>query len=147
MNDTTVLDDAPVPEAGAPRRQYIDPFGDRGSIKIAWSSELNVGQLFDEFRALEGITPDAQYTTYTPEDDEGNAIPADADHPYVFFFTPPTLDVSVLKKALAAHRPDPYYGMDADQREQLQLVAKLRSGEDLTLEEMQKAIRMAVGIG
>lgn len=136
LKSTTTLAEMSNVDVTAPR--YRDPFGE-GSPTIMWTQPLNLAQLVDEVRTS---ISNAQMVAYLPEDDEGNDVDPDADHPYVFFMAPVDIDVAAVRRVLAAHRPDPYYGMSDEQRQQTQLIAKAKSGATLTNDEIQQALRL-----
>lgn len=132
-----------VPEmTDAEVMDVLDPFaGDSQMLK--WTSEVNLGQLQVEVIAALGPV---QMAVYPPEDASGEVLPVSAADPLVVFVSPASTDLAAMRAVLAAHRPDPYYGLSPDQIQQVQLEAKVRSGADLTMEELQQAVRQLFGV-
>lgn len=133
---------APAQDAATASR-YIDPFGE-GSPTLSWTSKINMAQFIAE---LTETLPGTQIVAYLPQDDEsGEEVPVDATHPYVFFLSPPSTDLTAVRQVLASHRPNPYFGMTDDERQQQQIVTGLRekvaAGEDLTDTDIQQALRL-----
>lgn len=120
----------------------LDPFaGDSQMLK--WPAEVNLGQLQVEVIAALGAV---QMAVYPPEDASGAVLPVTAADPLVVFVSPASTDLAAMREVLAAHRPDPYYGLSPEQIRQVQLEAKVRSGADLTMEELQQAVRQLFGV-
>lgn len=118
-----------------------DPFsGD--SQRFTWPRELEMGQLQAE--VTEALGPDVRLAAFFNHDEEGAQLPVSADRPVVIYVTPSSADLAAVKQVLAVHKPDPYYGMSPEQVQQEQLKAKIASGQELSAEEMQAALRMLI---
>ncbi|MFE6000279.1 hypothetical protein ACFQ6C_26020 [Streptomyces sp. NPDC056454] len=134
MNDKAVIsDEASVTAGGAG-----DPFGG-GSHRISWSRDVVVGQLQNEISLALG--DGVRIAVAVPTDDDGIDYEISAQHRLTIFVTPASAGAGV-EEALAAHRPDPYYGMTPEEVERAQLEEKIRSGAELTMRDMQAALRI-----
>lgn len=118
--------------------RYADPFGGDSPF-MRWPTEINVRMLTSELRAVLG--DDVRLVAALPEDDNGRTVTADEDHPYVLFLSPPTVDMDVVRQLMAAHRPDSLFGLSGSDRARAELIGKAQAGEDLTPDEMQRALR------
>lgn len=118
-----------------------DPFGGDSQI-FAWGREVQVGQLQAEIDASVG--PQVRIAVALPRDDEGEVVEVDAQNQLTVYLTPSSADVAAVRQVMAAHRPDPYFGMTDEERQDAQLREKIASGQDLTPQEMQRAFRLLV---
>jgi hypothetical protein len=119
----------------------VDPFrGD--SHRFTWNREVAVGQL--QVEVTEALGPSVQVAAVIPIDEDGLPGPVSAQDPVIFYVTPSSVDLAAVRRVLAEHRPDPYYGMTDEEREQAQLREKIAAGGELTPGEMQMALRMLV---
>lgn len=118
-----------------------DPF-DGDSTVFAWPRDVSIGQLQIEVTAQLG--ENVRLAVVAPVDEVGGPAPVDAQNPLTVFVTPTSADVAAVRQVFAAHRPDPYFGMGEEERHSAQLADKVRSGEDLTVEEMRQALRLLV---
>ncbi|MGW7100414.1 hypothetical protein [Streptomyces sp. NPDC054838] len=117
----------------------VDPFaGD--CQRFAWPREVNIGQLQVEVSAALG--DEVRLVVSPPVVAEGGTVAVDAQNPLIVFVTPASADLAAVRRILAAHAPDPYYGISDLERQKMQLREKVRSGADLSLAEMQEAMRM-----
>ncbi|MFH8483071.1 hypothetical protein [Streptomyces sp. NPDC018055] len=115
-----------------------DPFGE-GSHRIFWPRDIVVGQLQDEIRQTLGS--EVQIAVSIPTDSDGADHTVGEQHRLTIFVKPSGAGDRVAE-LLAAHRPDPYYGMSDDEVKRAQLEEKVRSGAELTMKDMQAALRM-----
>lgn len=118
-----------------------DPFGG-DSQRFTWTRAVTVGQLQAELD--ETVGPEVRIAMVFPRDSEGVEIEIDAQNPITVYVTPSSADLAAVRQVMAAHRPDPYYGMSDEERENAQLREKIASGVDLSLDEMQRALRLLV---
>ncbi|MFJ4902880.1 hypothetical protein [Streptomyces sp. NPDC088727] len=118
-----------------------DPFGGN-SQRFSWNRAVMLGQLQAEMG--ETIGPDVRVALVFPRGENGQEVTPDAKNPIVVYVTPSSVDLAAVRKLMSAHRPDPYYGMDSAQRQDAQLREKIASGQDLTLDDMQRALRLLV---
>jgi hypothetical protein len=118
-----------------------DPFLGNSQC-FTWARDLGIGQLQEE--VSESLSPEVRIAALFPHDGQGELLPVDAQHPITIYVTPSSADLAAVRQVLAAHRPDPYYGMSDEERTQAHLRAKIAAGEDLTPDEMQMALRMLV---
>lgn len=118
-----------------------DPFqGD--SQRFTWTRQVEVGQLQAE--VVEALGASVQVAAIIPIDEGGQPGPVSEQDPITFFVTPSSVDLAAVRRVLAEHRPDPYYGMDEDQKAQAQLREKIAAGEALSPEEMTRALQMLI---
>ncbi|PPS89450.1 hypothetical protein [Streptomyces sp. MH60] len=130
----------PTPEADG-SSDPVDPFrGD--SYRFTWTRQVEVGQLQAE--VTETLGPSVQVAAVIPIDEDGMPGPVSAEDPITFYVTPSSVDLAAVRRVLAEHRPDPYYGMSDEERAQAQLREKIAAGGQLTPDEMQMALRMLV---
>lgn len=125
---------------GAPA-DSADPFGGN-SQRFTWTRSVMLGQLQDELDATVG--PDVRIAMMFPLDGEGQETEVDAQNPITVYVTPSSADLAAVRQVMAAHRPDPYYGMSDEERQNAQLREKIASGVDLTPDEMQRAFRLLI---
>lgn len=118
-----------------------DPF-DGNSQRFTWTRSVAVGQLQTELD--ETVGPDVRIAMVIPTDSEGHEIAPDDKNPLTVYVTPSSVDLSAVRQVMGAHRPDPYYGMSDDERQNAQLREKIVSEVDLTPEEMQRAFRLLI---
>jgi len=141
MADVTTTDFAePMPEPITDNgSDPTDPFrGD--SQRFTWTRALELGQLQAE--VAEALGPDIQLAVLHQYDDQDKVLPVDPKNPVTVYVTPSSVNVAALRQVMAAHRPDPYYGMTDEQKAQAQLKEKIAAGEALTSEEMTMALQM-----
>jgi hypothetical protein len=112
------------------------------SQRFTWSRELEMGQLQDE--VTEAMGSAVRLAAFFPLDDEGNRLGVDAQNPVTVYVTPSSADLAAVKQVLAAHRPDPYYGMTDEEKAQVQLREKIAAGQALSPEEMTLALQMLI---
>jgi hypothetical protein len=112
------------------------------SQRFTWSRDIQIGQLQDE--VTQAMGPAVRLAAFFPLDDEGDALPVDAQNPVTVYVTPSSTDMAALKQVFAVHRPDPYYGMTDDEKAQAQIREKIASGQTLTAEEMTLAFQMLI---
>lgn len=116
-----------------------DPFrGD--SQRFTWTRALELGQLQAE--VAEALGSGIQLAVLHQYDDDDRVLPVDPQNPVTIYVTPSSADIAALRQVLAAHKPDPYYGMDDEQKAQAQLKEKIAAGEALSPEEMTMALQM-----
>ncbi|MGW9067925.1 hypothetical protein ACWGQT_00535 [Streptomyces yangpuensis] len=116
----------------------LDPFaGD--CQRFAWPREVNIGQLQVEVSEVLG---EAVRLVVVPPASEEGPLPVDVQNPLTVFVTPASADLAAVRKVMAAHVPDVHFGMSDLERQQMQLREKVRNGGDLSLAEIQDAIRM-----
>lgn len=118
-----------------------DPFGG-DSQRFTWTRPVTVGQLQAELD--ETVGPQVRVAMVFPRDSDGVEVQADTQNPITVYVTPSSADLAAVRQVLAAHRPDPYYGMSDEEREGAQLREKIASGADLTMDEMQQALRLLI---
>lgn len=137
----TGVDDAPVFDDAAPGAQdrYVDPFNGDSTI-VKWATGINVGQLAVELQTALG--DGVQLAAYLPQDEGGEETAPDESNPYVLFVSPSSVKAAAVRRVLAAHRPDPYFGMSEEDRARTQFIAKVQSPTDLSDEEMRHAVRL-----
>lgn len=112
------------------------------SQRFTWSRDLEIGQLQEEI--TEALGPDVRLAAFFPLDDAGEPVGVDPQAPVTLYVTPSSADLAGVKQVLAAHKPDPYYGMTADERARAQLREKIASGQVLTPEETTEALQMLI---
>lgn len=115
-----------------------DPFGG-GSHLIEWPRAVTVGQFQDE--VAQACGDDVRIAVTVPTNEDGTDHTVSGQHPLKVYVSA-SADLSSVRKVLAAHRPDPYYGMSDDDVRRAQLEEKIRSDEDLTLREINQALQM-----
>lgn len=125
---------------GAPA-DSSDPFNGN-SQRFTWNRSVLTGQLQAELD--ETVGPEVRIALVFPQDGEGQEIEADAQNPITVYVTPSSADLTAVRQVMGAHRPDPYYGMSDDERQDAQLREKIASGLDLTPGEMQRAFRLLI---
>ncbi|MGA5598387.1 hypothetical protein ACPCSE_29555 [Streptomyces cellulosae] len=131
-----------APEAVSDNGDPQDPFqGD--SQRLSWSRDMELGQLQEEVR--EALGEQVQLAVLFEHDEHHVPLPVDSEHPAVIYVHPSSTDLGALRQVLAAHRPDPYYGMTEEERAQAQVREKVAAGKPLTPDEMQLAFRMLLG--
>jgi hypothetical protein len=134
-------DVAPVSDGAGDITDSRDPFqGD--SQRFTWAREVGVGQLQDE--VIQALGPDVRVVAFLPYDAEGAQLPVDAQNPITLCVTPSSADLAAVRQVLAAHKPDPYYGMSDEAKVQAQVREKISAGQTLTPEEMTLALQMLV---
>ncbi|MEU6362303.1 hypothetical protein [Streptomyces albidoflavus] len=111
--------------------------------QFTWPRAVHIGQLQAEVSEVMG--EQVRLAIVLPVGEDGMDVEVGAARPLTVFVTPSSADLSALRRVMAAHRPDPYYGMTDDERQRAQLEEKVRSGADLSLAEIQQALRMLVG--
>jgi hypothetical protein len=112
----------------------MSPFGDAPVVSVICDKHIEVGQLADEISAEAGkLVSLALVNTTIPDDDEHGTL----------FVTPP-VEVSLVKRLMQAHRPDDMHGFSPAQRQRLELTTKLKSGEELSQEDMRAALALAL---
>lgn len=121
--------------------KVIDPFAGNG-VQFSWPSEVNVGQLQNEL--VKALGPGVQIAVHWSKTEDGEDAPVDPKSPLEVFVTPKSVDLDAVRKVMSVHRPDPYYGMSQEGRRRVQLTEKVKSGADLSMQEMQEALRMMV---
>ncbi|WP_428957923.1 hypothetical protein [Streptomyces sp. cg35] len=119
-----------------------DPF-DGDSQKFSWPRQVNIGQL--QIEVTEALGEQVRLAFILPVGEDGVDEPIDDDHPLVVYVTPSSADLAAVRQVMAAHRPDPYYGMSDEERQAAQLQEKVASGAELSLPEMQQALRLLMG--
>lgn len=130
---------APVSEAADEGLGAGDPF--RGDCqRFTWTRQVEVGQLQAE--VAEALGTSVQVAAVIPIDEYGAPGVVSAEDPITFFVTPSSVDLATVRKVLAEHRPDPYFGMDEEQKAQAQLKEKIAAGEALSPEETTRALQM-----
>ncbi|MDQ1041379.1 hypothetical protein QFZ75_007881 [Streptomyces sp. V3I8] len=125
----------------AVRPGSIDPFGG-DSQTFTWGRDVQVGQLQAELDAEVG--PEVRIVVAFPRDGEGEVVAVDAQNPLTVYVTPSSADVAAVRQLMGAHKPDPYFGMSDEERQDAQLREKIAAGQDLTQQEMQRAFRLLV---
>ncbi|THA72557.1 hypothetical protein E6R60_26885 [Streptomyces sp. A0642] len=134
MTDSTLSNEAAAEDS-------MDPFGG-GSHVISWPRAVTVGQLTDEI--AQALGNEVSIAVAMPTDANGADREVSGQHPLKIFVTPPSTDLAAVKQLLAAHRPDPHYGMSDEDIKRGSLERKIRSGEELTMAEVQAALRMLI---
>ncbi|MFD8648642.1 hypothetical protein [Streptomyces mirabilis] len=118
-----------------------DPFGG-DSQRFTWTRNVTVGQLQAELD--ETVGPEVRIAMVFPRDSDGVEVEADDQNPITVYVTPSSADLAAVRQVMAAHRPDPYYGMSDEERGDAQLRVKIASGAELTMDEIQRALRLLV---
>lgn len=134
----TELTDGIGQQSAAPEGEPLDgrdPFNGDSQV-LEWSGELNVGQLRTEM--ADALGDALQMAVWTPS-------ASDPPGPSRVYVSPSSTDVAAVRRVLAAHKPDPYYGMSADDMTRIQLGQKARSDTPLTADEMQLAVKILFG--
>ncbi|MFD7835619.1 hypothetical protein [Streptomyces sp. NPDC059761] len=117
----------------------LDPFaGD--CQRFAWPREVQIGQL--QVEVTEALGEAVRLVVVPSAAEEGGLLPVDAQNPLVVFVTPASADLGAVRRIMAAHVPDPYFGLSDADRQRMQLREKVRQGGDLSMAEMQEAMRM-----
>lgn len=125
------VDDVVMVTASAEQLAMANPFGERECAMVELDARpVNVSQLADEIEREAGH-PVQLSVTNQPEG------------PSRLFVTP-VVEHAVLRTVLDHHEADDDYGVPADERERRMLLDKLREGEELTPDEMAKALRLAL---
>jgi hypothetical protein len=119
----------------------VDPF-DGDSQRFDWPHPVSIGQL--QVEVEEALGEHIRVAFIPPVDEEGADEEVSEEHPLIVYVTPSSADVTAVRQVMAAHRPDPYYGMTDEERQAVQLQEKIRSGAELSMEEIQTALRMLV---
>ena len=114
-----------------------NPFGDAECVRVDLLRPVNVSQLADEITAEIGQGVQISMVNARP------GTPVSADNPAGLFIRP-VIDEDVLTEVITKHRPDDAYGLGIRHKERLDLVEKLESGEDLTKEELIRALKIAL---
>lgn len=135
-----IKDDTEPQRADAPA-DSSDPFGGDSQC-FTWTRSVTVGQLQAELD--ETVGPEVRIAMVFPRDAEGQEIEADAKNAITVYVTPSSADLAAVRQVMAAHRPDPYYGMSDEERENAQLREKIASAVDLSQDEMQRAFRLLI---
>lgn len=139
-----LMDDGaePIPaEAAADGGDPKCPFrGD--SQRLTWTRDLQIGQLQEEI--TEALGPDVRLAAFFPLDEAGEPVAVDAQTPVTLYVTPSSADLAGVKQVLAAHKPDPYFGMTDEEKARMQLREKIASGQALTPEETTAALQMLI---
>lgn len=128
---------------------HPDPFNGDSRI-FSWGKDINLPQFNTELTAAFPGTHMVSYRAVSnPDATELGAPPEYADvtedTPVTIFLSPSTIDANQVLALLAAHRPDPYFGMSDQQRALVQIKAKLATGDVLTPEEMTIAMQAVLG--
>lgn len=118
--------------------QMANPFGDNDCVRLGVAKAINVSQLTDELESRLGHSFQVILS--------GMDGTVDHDRPGFLFISPPVSEGDLLD-VIADHSPDPDYGLSEDHRERRDLLSKLRAGQDLTGEELSRAIQIALANG
>jgi hypothetical protein len=126
--------------------EHSDPFSGNSQV-LTWNRDINLSQFNAE---LTSTLPGAQMISYQAIANVNDVLTSGAapiwaevsdENPVVIYLSPSTIDLTQVQALLAAHRPDPYYGMSDQERLVAQVKAKLASGEVLTPEELTIALQ------
>ena len=131
-----------LPQQASDPSDSSDPFGG-DSQRFTWPRHVMVGQLQAELD--ESVGPDVRIAMVFPRDGDGQEVEADGQNPITVYVTPSSADLAAVRQVMAAHRPDPYFGMSDEDRENAQLREKIASGAELSMDEMQRALRLLIG--
>ncbi|MCX4799575.1 hypothetical protein OG497_37610 [Streptomyces sp. NBC_01242] len=133
-------DEAASQREDAPADSF-DPFGGDSQC-FTWNRAVMVGQLQDEL--AETVGPEVRVAMLFPRDGEGQEIEVGPQNPITVYVTPSSADLVAVRQVMGAHRPDRYYGLTDNERQDAQLREKIASGADLTQDEMQRAFRLLI---
>jgi hypothetical protein len=92
----------------------------------------------------QALGPAVRLAAFFPLDDDNDPLPVDAQSPITLYVTPSSADLAAVRQVLAAHKPDPYYGMTDEEKVQAQLREKIAAGQTLSSEEMTLALQMLI---
>jgi len=119
-------DDVVMVTASADQLAMVNPFGDRKCSVVTVSRDVSVSQLIDEITTDTGM--DVQVVLTRTKDGIDR------------LFVCPPVELDSLSRIVAAHEPDPRYGMSAEQREHEDLLDKMKRGEPLSQKEMVQTV-------
>lgn len=133
-----VNDDQPV-FAEVPQEALwaTNPFPADSTV-IEVGKAVHPSQLADEIEAEVGYGVQLMAIGLQPGTE---VIPQEPGRLYV---TPP-VEEDALRRVIERHEIDELYGLSGEVRERYELLAKLRRGEDLTPDEMRRALMHALG--
>lgn len=109
-----------------------DPFGD--SLRMVVDSPPNVVQLQDELE--EALGAEVSLSLAWSEEDRSGVLHVSPG---------PQEARQIIEETVAAHCPDPRYGLTEEDSLRSSVFEKIRQGEDLDLREVNVAIRALVG--
>lgn len=116
-----------------------NPFGREECVSIDLTREINPSQLADEICERTG-RPSFQVLVANPEPGRHHLNRTLPDRLHVS----PPVDEDVLRELIGAHEPDPDYGLTEEQREQRDLLGKLRDGKSLSPKELNRALMLVL---
>ncbi len=114
------------------RLAMTNPFGDAEAVSVDFGGEVNVTQLAAEIAELTGFPVMVAL------------VKSDDPDPVSKLYVTPVVNEEVIVRAISDHEFDDLYGMDESQRERYELSRKLSSGDELTVEEMRRALMIAL---
>lgn len=114
-----------------------NPFAGQEVYVTEVSQEINAAQLTDEIGKAAGFDVQLSVINRRP------GTPIGEDNPAKVYIHPP-VDGRTVHAKIRAHQIDDLYGLTQDQKDRIVLVGKLRRGEDLTQDEMTRALRLAL---
>jgi hypothetical protein len=112
------------------------------SQRFTWPRDLGIGQLQEE--VTEALGPDVRLAALFPFDADGAPVAVSAQAPVTLYVTPSSADLAGVKQVLAAHKPDPYFGLSDEEKARVQLREKIASGQELTAQETTMALQMLI---
>jgi hypothetical protein len=112
-----------------------NPFGEAECVVVEIEREVNVSQFTDEIETKVGHKVQVSLTNVHPDQ------PIGMDNPARLYVTP-VVPEKLIAEAISEHSADELYGMPAGQQERLRLAAKLEAGEELTIAEVNQALRL-----
>lgn len=128
-----------VEEGGPQSGAAADPFGG-DCQQFAWPRDVHVGQL--QVEVSEALGEEVRVALVLPRDGAGEPMAASGEHPVQVFVSPSMANAEAVREVMAVHKPDPYYGLPDEERRWRQLQHKARSGADLSMDEIQEALRL-----
>jgi len=124
----------------SPEQQFaiVDPFEGKTTRVDGLTGLHHVNQLRDELAKAAELEPDAVQLALVLEDPYREA----ADDNVGILYISPAVDPKLAKKVLAAHEADEQYGQSDAQREWPVLKEKIQSGDELSSDEVARALRV-----
>ncbi|MFI0967093.1 hypothetical protein ACH4S8_37765 [Streptomyces sp. NPDC021080] len=136
-----LIEDDEQPQQIAESTDSSDPFGG-DSQRFTWDRDVQIGQLQVELD--ESAAQGAHVAMIFPRDADGQTVQVDAQNPITVYVTPSSASLTDVRQVLAAHQPDPYFGLSDEDRENVQLREKIASGAELSMAEIQRALQLLV---
>ncbi len=116
--------------ASPERIAMSNPFGEAECVSVDLRKDINVTQLADEIGRLTGFPVMVMEIPF-----EGLVSKLHVS---------PIVDEETIMRAIEDHEIDDLYGMDDRQRERGELMRKLSSEEEMSVEEIRRALMIAL---